>query len=245
MSDVVILCYHALSDDWPADLNVHPDRFERQIGLMLDRGYEAATFSEAVLDKGHHRKTLVVTFDDAFRSVQERALPILQRLGIPATVFTVTRFAPRGERLVWDGIDHWGAGPHAAELASMTWGELRDLSALGWEIGSHTRTHPHLTALSDSELQQELRASRDECARGVGRECESIAYPYGDVDPRVTAAARAAGYRAGAALPAHAHRQRPLEWPRVGVYWNDDLRRFKLKVSRIVRAARLAAHRRR
>ena len=107
-----------------------------------------------------------MTFDDAFSSVLERVLPILQRLGIPATVFAATRFAPRGERLIWDGIDHWGSGPHADELASMSWGELRDLAAFGWEVGSHTRTHLHLTKLPDPELQQELRISREECASG-------------------------------------------------------------------------------
>jgi hypothetical protein len=73
---------------------------------------------------------------------------------------------------------------------------------------------------------------------GMGRPSRSIAYPYGDVDARVIEATRAAGYELGAALPKrHGSRDR-LDWPRVGVYNRDDLRRFKLKVSPLLRRLR-------
>lgn len=238
MSDTVVLCYHALSDDWDADLSVRPDRFEEQIDLLMRRGYRGATFSEAVLSPARHKR-LVVTFDDAFRSVTERALPVLQRAGIPATIFAVSSFARAGDPLEWEGIEHWREGPHVGELASLAWGELRDLQSLGWEVGSHTVTHPHLPRLEPPMLAEQLRDSRAELSDEMGRECLSIAYPYGDVDPGVITAAAEAGYRTGAGLPARIHRPRDLEWPRIGVYHGDDLDRFKLKVSRAVRTARL------
>ncbi len=63
--------------------------------------------------------------------------------------------------------------------------------------------------------------------------------PYGDVDARVAAAARSAGYSAAASLPkGRFARGNPLDWPRVGVYNADDLRRFRVKSSRPLRAAR-------
>ncbi len=241
MSDVVVLCYHALSHDWPAPLSVRPERFEQQLELMLERGYEGETFTQALLGS-RARKSLVVTFDDGFRSVLDRALPVMERLRVPGTLFAVTRFAAHGEPLVWDGIDQWRDGPYADQLASMSWDDLRGLAEMDWEIGSHTCTHPRLTTLSNEQLAAELRRSRQECAEAMGR-CDSIAYPYGDVDQRVAAAAAAAGYRAGAALPGRLHRGRVFEWPRIGVYWDDDMRRFKLKVSRAVRAARILARR--
>jgi len=237
MRDVVVLCYHALSSDWPATLSVRPERFERQVELMLERGYEPMTFSAALGDSSPGKK-LAITFDDAFRSVAEIALPILEQLEVPATMFAVTTFAAEGRPLFWDGIDHWRGGPHDGELASMSWDELRALEEKGWEIGSHTSSHPHLTALSGADLAAELGGSRSECEAALGHACTAIAYPYGDVDARTVAAARDAGYATGAALPPRLHRGRPLEWPRIGVFWNDDLDRFKLKVSRAVRLAR-------
>ena len=38
----------------------------------------------------------------------------------------------------------WLDSPHAGELTPMSWDELGELSELGWELGSHTRTHPRL-----------------------------------------------------------------------------------------------------
>ena len=242
MRDTVVLCYHAVSEDWPAPLSVRPDRLEEQLELLLRRGYRGATFSEAVLAPPW-RRTVAVTFDDGFRSVRDLALPILSRLGLPGTIFAVSAFAAGGGRLSWDGIDHWESGPHSHELESLSWDDLRGMSELGWEVGSHTRSHPRLTRLDDASLKDELRGSLEACRDGRQGGCSSVAYPYGDVDARVVAVAGSAGYRTGAALPARPHARRPLEWPRIGVYHGDDRRRFVLKLSRLVRAGRRLARR--
>jgi peptidoglycan/xylan/chitin deacetylase (PgdA/CDA1 family) len=242
MADTLVLCYHALSEHWPADLSARPGDFRAQLEHLARRGYRGVTFSEAVRDAPRGRR-VAVTFDDAFRSVAELALPILERLRWPATVFAVSDFARSGGLLRWPGIDHWAETPHRDELAGLSWAELRTLVDAGWEVGSHTRTHPRLTTLSDAEVAAELTESRAACEDGIGMPCESLAYPYGDVDPRVVAATRDAGYAAGAALPARWHRAEPLHWPRVGVYHPDDLRRFRLKTSRATRRLRSALRR--
>lgn len=179
-----------------------------------------------------------MTFDDAFASVATRAKPILDRLGLPGTVFAVTSFADQGRPLHWPGVDHWAGTEWEPEMASLDWAALRRLADAGWEIGSHTVTHPRLTTADDDTLVRELVESRTAVEAGMGRPAPAVCYPYGDVDKRVAAAARRAGYTVGAALPARWHGPRPLEWPRVGVYNGDDLRRFSLKTSRLVRLVR-------
>ncbi len=138
----------------------------------------------------------------------------------------------------WSGIDHWADGPHAPDMVPMSWDELRELRDAGWEIGSHTCSHPRLTTLDDSELARELRTSRESCEENMGEPCASIAYPYGDVDERVIAAAGAQGYRTAGTLPSVMESPRPLAWPRVGVYHEDHHRRFLLKVSPLSRRVR-------
>jgi peptidoglycan/xylan/chitin deacetylase (PgdA/CDA1 family) len=236
VADVLVLCYHAVSERWPADLSVTPQRFEEQLALLVRRGYRGATFQQAVVSPPA-RRTLAVTFDDAYRSVLELAFPILARLGLPGSVFVPTDFAGRAP-MAWPGIDRWLGGPHEQELAGMSWEDLGELATAGWEIGSHTRSHPHLTLLDDASLADELRVSRETCEERLGRPCRSLAYPYGDVDERVVEAARAAGYETGATLPRRLTAAGPLEWPRVGIYHGDDLRRFRAKVSPQVRLLR-------
>jgi peptidoglycan/xylan/chitin deacetylase (PgdA/CDA1 family) len=226
----LVFCYHALSERWEAPLSVLPKRFERQMRLVLSRGYRPVTFSEltrAPLDAG----LFAVTFDDAFRSVYRLAFPVLRELGAPATIFVPTGPVEEGRPLAWEGTDHWLQTPRSSELTPMSWSELHDVASAGWEIGSHTTTHPHLPVLAPEELTGQLVDSKSLCERRMERPCTSLAYPYGDTDERVLAAARSVGYAGAAALPGDFGRHDPLCWPRIGVYHRDDDRRFRLKIS--------------
>jgi peptidoglycan/xylan/chitin deacetylase (PgdA/CDA1 family) len=228
--DTLVLCYHAVSAELPAELSIAPARLEAHLELLARLGYRGVTFSEAASGECSGR-TVAVTFDDGYRSVLEHGLPILQRLGMPGTVFVATDFVGSEMPMRWPGIEMWSDGPHAAEMLPMDWEELRSLVAAGWEVGSHTCSHPRLSELEDARLREELVHSRAACERALGVPCRALAYPYGDVDRRVVRAADAAGYATAATLPRRLHRPRRLEWPRVGVYVDDDQRRFFLKVS--------------
>lgn len=232
--DLVTLCYHAVSEEWKSELTVHPDQISHQVGRMLDAGYRPATLTDAVL-RPRRRKTVVVTFDDAYASVARLARPVLDHLGVAATIFAPTSFIGSGEPMSWPGIDHWASGPHSRELVPLSWEELAELDAAGWEVGSHTKTHPRLTELSDDALADQLLESRLEVERRLGIECRSIAYPYGDYDRRVGVAAANAGYAAGVTLPPGPWDESKFGLPRVGVYGIDTDRRFRLKVSRPLR----------
>ena len=211
MGDVLVLCYHAVSPTWNATFSVTPDTLEHQLSQLVRAGWRGATFSDAVLAP-RGRRTLAVTFDDGFASVFEVAEPILTRLGLPGTVFVPTAFMGERQHLRWQGIEAWIGTPHEDELRCMTWDEIGQLTDRGWEVGSHTCRHPHLTTLSDAELSMELRESFEQCSKHLGSPCRSIAYPYGDVDVRVATAAKETGYQTGACL---AHSLVPLGAARV------------------------------
>ena len=238
MRDVLVLCYHAVSKRWPAELSVAPDAFDAQIEHLLRRGYRATTFSHAVEGRDGGRQ-LAITFDDGFQSVQDLAFPILERLGVPATLYVPTSFMESRGQLAWPGIDEWKGTEHEAELANMTWDGVRELRDAGWEIGAHTHTHPRLTQVDDAQLADELQRSRAICEKRLGERCRSIAYPYGDVDGRVIAAAREAGFETAATLPASAERVQPLAWPRVGVYRYENLSRVKRHCSPTLRRVQM------
>lgn len=238
--DLLVLCYHAVSERWPAMLSVTPGQFESQLEWIVRRGYRGATFTDAIGSGSPTAKTVVVTFDDAFRSVIELAFPILRRLGLPGTVFAPTTYIDAGKPLAWPGTEDWLDGPHEPELAPMSWSELGDLVEAGWEVGSHTRTHPRLTELDDDALERELRGSREACGRAIGIECRSVSYPYGDHNERVVAAAGRAGYVTGGAISDQIDPGEPLCWPRVGIYNHDSKASARLKALPTVRRLRAA-----
>jgi peptidoglycan/xylan/chitin deacetylase (PgdA/CDA1 family) len=243
VSDALVLCYHAVSESWPAKIAVTPSQLERQLRFLVQRGYRGVTFTEAATAPPNG-KLLAVTFDDAYRSVFTHALPVLSSLGLPGSVFVPTSLAGSETAMTWPGVEQWAGGHHSPELIPMSWEELGRLGDSGWEIGSHTRSHPRLPQLDDARLAEELQGSRQDCEERLGVPCLSLAYPYGDVDARVVSAVEAAGYRAagpmlrGAAILRATGLSVRLGWPRVGVYLSDSPSRFRFKVSPRLRRLR-------
>jgi peptidoglycan/xylan/chitin deacetylase (PgdA/CDA1 family) len=235
--DILVLSYHAVSDDWPSPLAVRPADLERQVRRLMDRGYRPTTVSEAVHGTGG-RRVVAITFDDAYRSVATNARPLLDRLGAPATVFAVTDYTDSGALQSWPGLAGWADGPYARELEPMSWDEVAALADSGWEIGSHTRSHPKLTTLGPAQLAEELAGSRLRCEEVLGRPCRSLAYPFGDHDSRVVEAAGTAGYTIACTVPDALRPAYPLRWPRIGIYRDDTPVTFAAKVSPLVRRGR-------
>ena len=236
--EVLVLCYHAVSDDWPSRLAVTRAQLREHLHSLAERGYVGVTFTDAITKPGDGRPRVAVTFDDGYASLEDAAVPILAELGMPGTVFVPTAFVGSPDPMAWPGIEEWLETPHRHELDPLDWDGVGRLVAAGWEVGSHSRTHPRLTQLDDATLAAELSESRAELERRLGGPCRSIAYPYGNVDERVIAATRDAGYVAGGALPAEFYVPHPLSWPRLGIYRADSQARFRVKASKPVRGLR-------
>lgn len=227
-----ILCYHAVSSTWPARLAVTEELLAEQVGLLARRGYVGLTLAEAERRRqtgALPERSVVVTFDDAYLSTA-RAKPILDELGYPATVFAVTSFPASGRLLSWPGVEQWTQGKYAAEMSPLGWDGLGELREGGWEIGSHTVTHPKLPEVSDAQLAEELDASRQAIEDRLGS-CETIAYPYGLADDRVAGAARRVGYLAGVTLSSAHRADEPLLRPRIGLNRKDTGLRLRTKLS--------------
>jgi peptidoglycan/xylan/chitin deacetylase (PgdA/CDA1 family) len=242
--EVISLCYHGVSADWGSSLAVQPERLRRQVAWFMSKGYRPATVLEASSPPPGAR-LLAITFDDALRSVHRLALPVLESLGAVATVYAPTRPILDGTPMAWPEVAMHLDTKHAHELEGMTPDELREVAARGWEVGSHTCTHPWLPRCDDAQLARELTESKAALEQLLGAPCRTLAYPFGAHDARVAAAAAAAGYDAAVTLPSRVpawpRDPSPAErmtLPRIGVYWVDDWHRFRLKVSRPLRRVR-------
>lgn len=156
-------------------------------------------------------RSVRVSFDDAFRSAAS-VFPALTWMGLPVQIFVCTEFARHGAPLTIPEFE----GDDLEQLRTMTWDDLRAHAADGVAIGSHGVTHAHLTRLGDDDLRRELVESKQQIEDELGRPCAELAYPYGEHDERVRAAARGAGYDRAYGLHERGRDQYAL--PRLDLY---------------------------
>ncbi len=187
-------------------------RMASRLATLKRRGFRGRTFS-AALAAPRAGRILAVTFDNPSAETLRVVAPLLERLELPGSAFVAAGTAP--------------------------WNELGALLAAGWEIGSAGRRFVRLTELEDEALRDELTSSRRACEAALGVECRAVAYPYGDTDVRVMAAAQAAGYRIGAGIARQRiHVPLSLNWPRIPVSGRDGRIGFGLRTSYPVRRLR-------
>lgn len=263
--DVVgILTYHRIVDADavvpPGIASATPDGFARQMA-MLASAYHPISLGELMqrADGGPAlpRRSVLVTFDDAYPDTARVAWPILRELRIPAALFVPTALPETNRRFWWSRLHGAlrGAAPRAtwmspigplplvsehdrtsayrllraqikrvghaegmamvdaveAELGSdaggaaegadpsgdvLSWAELRALAAEGMGLAAHSRTHPLLTKIPATSLDEEIGGSLDDLAAGLGQpRMTAFAYPSGAYSATVRGAAARNGVK--------------------------------------------------
>lgn len=213
---IPILMYHVISTP-PAgqamsELWVPKARFRSQVEALKKAGYSAITMEQAMQawQKGASipEKPIVLTFDDGYLTQSTNAGPILEKLGWKGVLYLVTR----------------NIGPTIPEAS------VKKLIRLGWELGSHTLTHPDLTTLGAADLKKELEDSRLQLQAQFGQPVDAFCYPTGANNETVRAATKAAGYTSATTVVGGIAdgAQDPYALPRVRVT-PDDTPKLLLK----------------
>ena len=78
---------------------------------------------------------------------------------------------------------------------TMTWGQLRDLASLGFEIGAHTTHHEMLPRLSAREQSRELTTAQTAIRSELGSDAFSFSYPNGSWNEESRNSVVAANYK--------------------------------------------------
>jgi len=173
-----VLMYHHVGPVQPGTypaLTVAPGRFEKQMGWLKRNSYTTICTGDwlawCLEGKPLPPKPVMVTFDDAYADLVEYAFPVLRKYDFTATVFVVT-----GEI---GGHNSWDQKNGSATLRCMGADKIKRWSGEGIEFGSHTRTHPDLTTLSEPEIEEEIVGSGRDLAKMLEKFPLSFAFPFG------------------------------------------------------------------
>ena len=209
---VPILTYHNLGEQPKGRLVLAAASFREQMRYLKTNGYRVVSLAEFVeftrLNRQLPQRAVVLTFDDGYRAFKDHAYPVLKELGFTATLFIYT--------------DWVGAG-----RGSLSWADLRELSAAGMDIQAHSKTHADLRrAQGETEaqyarrMQAELEQPQELFNRNLGRRSQILAYPYGRWEEGLLPKVKEHGYIAAFSVrrQGNASFVRPLAGHRSQIY---------------------------
>lgn len=186
-----ILLYHRIGEppvpnSLAARYYITPADFEWQMQALNDWGYSTIPISlliEAIISGAPlPPRSVVISFDDGYESVYEGAYPIMKAHGFTGVLYLIATAV--------GSQDYMNAA------------QIQEMIGKGWEIGSHSMTHPHLPAVHD-QISYEGGYSKDRLASEMGisiSAVETFAYPYGESDTFVFKKIAEYGYLAAVGL---------------------------------------------
>jgi peptidoglycan/xylan/chitin deacetylase (PgdA/CDA1 family) len=217
---VPVLMYHRVANDGPEALSpyrISPECFEQQLAYLQRYGYHSLTIAD-FNDSWFKRslqpmpgKPVVLTFDDAYLDFYETAWPLLRKYGFKATIFVPVNFV--------DGQADWDL-EYGAPAKLMNWEQIIDLHAQGVWVGSHGCSHTKLSDLSESEVSEDAKRSKDILEQKLGAEVSDYCYPYTVSNKKIQQLIAATGYQSavggkGGESPVW---QNPFNIPRIEIF---------------------------
>jgi peptidoglycan/xylan/chitin deacetylase (PgdA/CDA1 family) len=189
-AEIPILVYHhirrspAVGSRVERRLTVTADIFDQQMRYLQENGYHVISFATLVdyLKDASELpdKPVIISLDDGWEDQFEYALPLLKKYHYSATFFVITN--------------------SVGSPGFLSWSQLRRMRAEGMEIGSHSRSHPHLDKIDNPTLLwDQISTSKQILENELGAAVDEFAYPYGSYNADTASVVRSAGYKAARA----------------------------------------------
>lgn len=192
----VVLMYHSILDEpslpW---LAVPPAEFKAQLAGLRQRGFSFIGMDEVVAavkgERSLAAQSICVTFDDGRRDNLLHALPVLEELAVPATIFIATRPCEAGDRM------------RGVALCSPD-----EVGLLGSHplitVAGHGHRHVRLADLPRDEAVEDVETGKRRLEAWLGHPVAHFAYPYGSFSDDTVTIVRNAGYVSAATVrPGH------------------------------------------
>ncbi len=218
---VPVLEYHSVGGDydWPAEIIIDKDAFEKQLQYLQANGYSMLSMEQMIAGFKNNEdmsKSVVLTFDDGYMDNYTVVLPLLQKYNARASFFIVQSKIGKPNYMGHD--------------------EIMALIHAGMDLGSHTINHNILTDIDPKFFAWELSSSKFFLKKEFDMYyVHLLSYPNGEYDDEVIAAAKKYGYNyavtgKNGAVDKKWLEKHPLEIGRVIIKGDMDEKAFADKV---------------
>lgn len=188
---VSVLGYHDFSETLPeTEMRLRTSKFRKQMETIRLLGLSVVSMEDFSSwkrgEKDIPEKSVVLTFDDGWKSVYTDAVPVLREFGYPYTIYLYRNYVDGGGK-------------------ALTSEMIRELVRDGAVIGSHSTSHPYPATVRkqqaqgpevfDAFLRKEMADSKAFLESRFGVTVATYAYPGGFSTPEMPLLGRELGYR--------------------------------------------------
>jgi peptidoglycan/xylan/chitin deacetylase (PgdA/CDA1 family) len=198
---IKVLMYHSIVEKKPSSksqklFSVHESDFRRHLELLDKWGFTAITFKDYLLicegKLNSPKRPIILTFDDGSLDNYQIAFPLLKEFGMKAVFFVLA------DKTIKSNTWEIGNGNPTTKLMDPY--QILELHTAGFEIGSHSLTHPQLTKVSHTAAYHEISRSRMLLEILINAPVLSFAYPYGLLNNTIKQIVVDTGYSIGCAV---------------------------------------------
>ena len=171
-----ILMYHSVGDNGIL-FTVTTKDWEKQLIFLKNKKYNVIKLADLVGKLRNKEKiplkTVILTFDDAYRDNYLNAFPLLKKYNFPATVFMPT--ACTGKEML---------NSESKTMPVMSWDEAREMEDSGLvDFASHSHTHPMMNRITFEEFIKEIEFSENLLNQNLKRPVKIFSFPKGKFKP--------------------------------------------------------------
>lgn len=175
----VILQYHHVSEETPSSTSISPLQFEAHMQYLADNNYRVVPLSDIMNSVKKQqpipKKTIAITFDDAYLNILTQAKPILDKFDFPFTIFINPAIVSRG-------LDDY-----------LSWQQLKQMSDDGVIIANHGYEHDSLARIPEDMNKTQWLKKHAELLllaekiieEKTGQSWRYFSYPYGEFSPTI------------------------------------------------------------
>ncbi len=227
----VILYYHEINRSY---FYRHIDHLRKKFDIIsLDEFYKRKNNEENL------KNTMVITFDDGFKSIFDEVFPVIKKFKIPVLIYLISDIVGTNKKFRWMKRENDSKSKkEKAERISLNWKEINKMLRSGHiSIGSHTKTHPNLTKKSLKSSKEEIEGSKKTLEEKLNTDTiRHFSYPYGKFSEKHKKIVKNAGFiTASTTISGYNNTNTDqYELKRIGIGKTDSIPVIETKINGII-----------
>ncbi len=154
--------YHRFDENKYPSTNIRIEDFKRHLNLVKNENIEFINpnnFKEELKKKD--KRKILLTIDDGFLSFYENAWPLLKKDKIPFILFVSTR--------------------EVGKKGYMSWKQIKEIEKENFvTIGNHSHSHDYLIDFEKSQINEDIKISRQLFKKELEKNLDFFSYPFGE-----------------------------------------------------------------